>query len=165
VRIKIVAKILVCISLIGAATLAWAQAPTQVGAWGPVQNLPWRPGHAILLPTGKVMLFSGSSEVTLWDPSDASLNPAPSFGYDAFCNGHSLTADGRVFFTGGQVTINVGLPNASFYDPATNTMSHVEDMNAGRYYPTMVSLANGATPGQKSKLVSTGSPGLGAAME
>ena len=38
---------------------------------------------------------------------------------------------------------NVGLANASVYDPATNTWSRAPDMNAGRWYPTVTTLPNG----------------------
>ena len=37
----------------------------------------------------------------------------------------------------------IGLPNASIYNPFTDTWHRVPDMNAGRWYPTATTLANG----------------------
>ena len=51
--------------------------------------------------------------------------------------------DGRLFVAGGHIQTNVGLAKASIYNPSTNTWAAVPDMNAGRWYPTVTTLANG----------------------
>ena len=45
--------------------------------------------------------------------------------------------------TGGHIADRVGLEHASIYNPFTNTWTQVADMNAGRWYPTNTTLANG----------------------
>ena len=65
-------------------------------------------------------------------------------GYNIFCSGLTLLADGRLFVGGGHISNNVGLNDASIYDGATNTWSRQPDMNAGRWYPTTTTLADGS---------------------
>ena len=60
-----------------------------------------------------------------------------------FCTGHAFLADGRLFVAGGHIQNGVGLPRASLYNPFSNTWAAAPDMNAGRWYPTVTTLANG----------------------
>ncbi|NNL56039.1 MAG: DUF1929 domain-containing protein, partial [Woeseia sp.] len=125
---------------------AKAQSSSVIGEWESLQALPFRPVHSILLPSGEVLMFaSQSSGALVWDPNSGLLSAGPIFGYNPFCSGHVQTADSRVFFAGGQVgSLNsVGAPNASYYDPSTNLLSSVPDMNAGRWYPSLVAMGNG----------------------
>ena len=79
----------------------------------------------------------------LWDPATQAITALPNAGYDLFCAGHAFLADGRLLVAGGHILDNVGLANASVYDPATNAWSRAPDMNAGRWYPTVTTLPNG----------------------
>ena len=79
----------------------------------------------------------------LWDPATQSTHRDDDAGYDMFCAGHALLADGRMLVAGGHILDNVGLANASVYDPATNAWLRAPDMNAGRWYPTVTTLPNG----------------------
>ncbi|MCI0569760.1 MAG: DUF1929 domain-containing protein [Myxococcaceae bacterium] len=125
-------------------TAAGAQ-PSEVGEWSGV--LPWTDTgtHVVLLPTGKVLTWSefNPESYNLWDPVTGTHTEAPDVGYNAFCSGHTLMADGGVLVAGGHIESNVGLPNASVYDPFTNTWERLPDMNAGRWYPNTTSLPNG----------------------
>ena len=78
-----------------------------------------------------------------WDPADQNLTTLAKPGYDLFCSGHAFLADGRLFVAGGHIQNGVGLPNASLYNPFSNTWAAAPDMNAGRWYPTVTTLANG----------------------
>ena len=62
---------------------------------------------------------------------------------NVFCGGHSFMEDGRLFVTGGHISGYRGLPNAHIYDPFMNTWTELPEMNAGRWYPTNTTLANG----------------------
>jgi Ca2+-binding RTX toxin-like protein len=124
-----------------------AAAPELTGQWGSVINWPHVAVHSHLLPNGKVMTWPYSDDPRLWDPitnTFTSLTPA---GYNVFCSGHSFLADGRLLVTGGNAPAPaggfVGWPDASIYDPVTNSWSAVPDMNAGRWYPTNTTLPNG----------------------
>lgn len=45
--------------------------------------------------------------------------------------------------TGGHVVDSVGLPYASIYDPFEDSWTQLANMNAGRWYPSQTTLANG----------------------
>ena len=81
----------------------------------------------------------------LWDPATGTTAalPLPRPGYNLFCSGHTFLADGRLFFAGGHIDNSVGPPNASTYDAAANVWAPGPNMNAGRWYPTTTTLANG----------------------
>jgi hypothetical protein len=132
--------------LVACCLLAPGEASAQAnvrGQWARLPNLPFAPVHQALLPNGKVIIWGRDLNRTLWDPLIGSASALPSAGYDQFCAGLSYLGDGRLLAPGGHIADYVGLPNASIYDPATNTWTRVPDMNAGRWYPTVTTLANG----------------------
>lgn len=120
-----------------------AQDAGSVGQWSAVQAWPVTAVHTHLLPTGKVMFYGYSDDARLWDPDTSALSTLARAGFNTFCTGHSFLSDGRLLLTGGHISNNVGLANAAIYDPLTNTFSHLPMMNAGRWYPTNTTLANG----------------------
>ncbi|NPC57514.1 galactose oxidase-like domain-containing protein [Caenimonas soli] len=114
------------------------------GAWTRLQDFPVIPIDSHLLPSGKVMMWGRPGDQGyLWDPTTQAITALPVAGYDVFCAGHAFLADGRLLVAGGHILDNVGLANASVYDPATNAWSRAPDMNAGRWYPTVTTLPNG----------------------
>jgi galactose oxidase len=120
-----------------------AQDLSVVGQWSPPQAWPITAVHDHMLPTGKVLFWGYSDEAWLWDPATAGLTPAPRAGFNTFCTGHAFLSDGRLLVTGGHISNNVGLANAATYDPANNSWLRLSNMNAGRWYPTNTTLANG----------------------
>ena len=118
--------------------------PSVTGAWSAVHAWPIVSVHAALLPTGKVLFYPYSDDPRLWDPSNGSIVTATPVGYNIFCSGLTLLADGRLFVGGGHISNNVGLNDASLYDGVTNQWSREPDMNAGRWYPTTTTLADGS---------------------
>ncbi|MCU1306221.1 MAG: Kelch domain protein [Acidobacteriaceae bacterium] len=111
-----------------------------------MQTWPSRAVSAHLLPTGKVLFVSyyvESKSPQIWDPVTNAVTPAATSSYDLFCAGHSFLPDGKLLFTGGHHGDYIGWPNASIYDPFTNTLSSAPNMNAGRWYPNNTTLANG----------------------
>ena len=73
-----------------------------------------------------------------------------------FCSSLTFLPDGRVLAAGGTAYYHEpalvskyglseleGLPNSRIYDPATNTWTQGADMNFGRWYPSLVPLADG----------------------
>ena len=71
------------------------------------------------------------------------MTPLALPGWDLFCSGHTFLADGRLFVAGGHIQNGVGSPKAGIYNPFSNTWATAPDMNAGRWYPTVTTLANG----------------------
>jgi hypothetical protein len=133
-------------------SLLWLGSPAQVhadpslaGQWSATESWQIIAIHTSLLPTGKVMYWENLANVTprLWDPATDLIVSTTQLGYNAFCTGHSLLADGRLVVVGGHIATHIGLPNVSAYDPYTTSWTRYTDMNAGRWYPTSTTLANG----------------------
>jgi galactose oxidase-like protein/glyoxal oxidase-like protein len=120
-----------------------AQDLSITGEWSSLQDWPVTAVHDQMLPTGKVLFWGFSDEAWLWDPATAGLTPAARAGFNIFCTGHSFLPDGRILVTGGHVSNGVGLSTAAIYDPANNSWVRLSNMNAGRWYPTNTTLANG----------------------
>ena len=118
-----------------------------IGQWSTVQQAwPYVAIHAHMLPTGKVMFWQSYDVADfpqLWDPTTNSISPADKAGYNIFCIGSSFLTDGRLFVLGGHMSDNVGLSYAFTYNSFTDSWDRLTDMNAGRWYPTAVTLANG----------------------
>ncbi|HZZ30144.1 MAG TPA: Calx-beta domain-containing protein [Pirellulales bacterium] len=117
--------------------------PSVVGQWGPLQQWPVEFINAIMLPTGKVMGWDRLMNIRLWDPTTGQITIPNNPGYNIFCTGMSLLADGSVLVTGGHVDNLVGLPFSSIYNPFTDTWKQLPNINGGRWYPSSTTLANG----------------------
>lgn len=123
--------------------------PATLGQWGSIFSLQVVAIHTHLLATGKVLYWDrhdfGDGTPRLWDPESGTITtvPEPGMDYDIFCSGHSFLKDGKLLVAGGHIADLVGLASASTYDPFTNTWTQHPDMNAGRWYPTNTTLANG----------------------
>lgn len=120
--------------------------PKLVGSWGPLIEFPYRPIHATLLPSGKVLFYSYYSESyypQIWDPIANTTAPAAKSDYQLFCNGHTLLADGTVFMAGGHLADYVGTNTASIYDPEKDSWTQLPNLSSARWYPTTTRLSNG----------------------
>ncbi|MEW6683743.1 MAG: galactose oxidase-like domain-containing protein [Nitrospirota bacterium] len=118
-----------------------------VGEWSPVLDAQVLPIDMHALPTGEVMYWQrgdiGDPYPRLWNPTTGTIRTATPPGYDIFCSGHSFLADGNLLVTGGHISDLVGLQKAGMYNPFTDSWIPLPDMNAGRWYPTNTTLANG----------------------
>lgn len=142
-RVPFLRLIWISLLLVSAAA---AQDPTQVGQWTATSDWPFAAVHTHVLPTGKVLFwpaFDLGDNPTLWDPATGSFTPVPMAGWNIFCAGHAFLPNGQLLVAGGHVALNYGLPNAVIYDPVANTWIQQPNMNAGRWYPTNTTLANG----------------------
>src|SRR5262245_4318129 len=116
------------------------------GQWSAVSTWPYRPIHAQLLPTGKVLFwdsYTHADRPQLFDPSNGTVVAATQAGYNIFCTGFSFLPDGRLFVAGGHIDNDTGLATAATYDGVANSWGRFPDMNAGRWYPTAMTLASG----------------------
>jgi WD40 repeat protein len=137
------------------------EAGRRLGHWGAPFASDVVAIHAHLLPTGKVMYWDRQNEKghhetvpperdygwdgnpRLWDPLTGELTRTAVISYDLFCGGHAFLADGSLLVAGGHYTGIIGLAQASLYHPLRDTWERLPDMNAGRWYPSNVTLPNG----------------------
>ncbi len=128
--------------------------PAATGSWTAPFNLTLVSIHAIMLHTGKVLLFSWpnrtvGSDAVLWDPVAGTVtNIALTYQRDIFCSGTTLLADGRLFIAGGHVyqgslQPTQGVSNTTLFDPASNSWTEGPAMSQPRWYPTTTLLGDG----------------------
>lgn len=140
--------ILVSFAAAGGVANALTPGPSEVGQWEGPFATPVVGRHAIVLPTGKVLLFATGSDAKLWTPPAIEGTgggsfidkPAPD---NLFCSGHCSLADGSVVVIGGHITNNVGLKDTNIFDPFNGTWTEVAPMTDGRWYPTCTTLPDG----------------------
>jgi len=121
--------------------------------------------HTALLPTNKIFILGGSSldrdefeHPTLPRAEILDMNVSPWKTYplncepmacDLWCGGHTFLADGKLLFVGGTNyyppppdPFYGGLKEAFLLDPFTETWERLPDMEVGRWYPTLIRLAD-----------------------
>lgn len=147
------------IAALGLSSAGQAQPEVQ-GQWSPLlksSDGTWRSLlfsiHAIHLPTGKIMLFgykAQAPQAQLWDPLTGTFeqsNPlVQNADHDIFCSGHSLLADGSVFFAGGHIMDYWGQRYAARMNPFETGAAQwqaLAPMNYPRWYPTTTTLPDG----------------------
>jgi hypothetical protein len=124
-----------------------SEGPPEVdGFWEEIVDLGQQAIHAIHLPTGKLLIWGynagglGLSPGKLYDPESGVITdialPTPSF-----CAGHTHLADGTVIIAGGLGRI--GSTSSVTFNPFTETFGPLVPLYAGRYYPTLTTLADG----------------------
>ena len=136
----------------------------KMGRWDTARfDSPVNSIHAALLHTGKVLLIAGSGNdeeqfdsgtfrSVLWDPATETFTEIPT-PWDAFCAGHVFLPDGKLLVAGGtkkyeDLTVSPkqeyeGLKDSYIFDPITERYEKVDNLEFARWYPTLVSLADG----------------------
>jgi len=140
---------------LSASRIVPAQTPAQDGQWSAPFSLPLISIHAATLPTGKVLLFGAEHGVPgihawVFDPASIPGSPAltevpPPSPWNPDCAGHSFLPDGRLLVAGGTLGFDPtrGPKLAYIFDPFSEQWVQIEDMRAGRWYPTNVTLPDG----------------------
>jgi galactose oxidase len=135
-----------------AATAGLTAGPSVAGKWTAPINLGVISIHAVMLHTGRVLLFSFpqntvGSAAALWDPVSGSLTDVSlTYQRDVFCAGMSVLPDGRVFMAGGHLYQGVfgnGVTNTTIFDPSSNSWTEGPLMSQPRWYPTATGLGDG----------------------
>ena len=109
--------------------------PAQVGSWSALQTWPEVAVHAALLPTGSVMFYPYSDDPYLWNPLTSAFTATTKVGYNPFCSGLTLLANGGLFLAGGHISNNVGLDDVSIYDPVSGHMVATAGHERGALVP------------------------------
>jgi hypothetical protein len=139
-----------------------ASAQQSNGSWSLGQNCTTNPIHVALLPTGKIFYLAGSAydSARQFGPFDARILDINNGSEriltqteDLFCIGLTHLSDGRVLMSGGTLMYDTnpdncngrwhGLKAAYELDFSSESMTKVTSMRHGRWYPTLVTLANG----------------------
>jgi hypothetical protein len=142
------------------------QSPEVVGKWEMLDaEFVNSATHVALLPTNKIFVYGGSSldpdefknptlpraeildtNISPWKISPLSCEP---MACDLWCGGHTFLADGKLLFVGGTNyyppppdPFYGGLKEAYLFDPFTETWERLPDMQVGRWYPTLIRLAD-----------------------
>jgi galactose oxidase len=124
-------------------------APDVAGEWSPVKKWPFVAIHAALLPNGRIVAWSrkeGVTKLETWvgDPKSGTFTRVMNPYVQPFCGAQTLLADGRLFVAGGHVKWDgYGAKQTTIFDYRTSKWSKSATMNAGRWYPTTTTLANG----------------------
>jgi hypothetical protein len=130
------------------------------GVFGPVLSWPLMPIHQILLPDGRVLTYGsditgkqgGGLHYMVWDPSlgtgpDAFLVLPTQSGSNIFCAGQTLLPSGDALIVGGTIIQNklrgIGIADVNVFQPAANSLVLQSPMAYRRWYPTLLSLADG----------------------
>src|SRR5262245_54374208 len=121
--------------------LSQAGVPSEDGTWTQPFSLPLIAMHALMLPTGKVLLYSAEHgvpgvQVYLLDPVTLALKEVPPpGGWIPACSGHSFLADGRLLVTGGQIGTEdppLGTTECNIFNPFTEQWIRIEDRKSTR---------------------------------
>ena len=128
--------------------------------------------HVALYNTGnpvnpaKIVIVAGSSfnkpppsgwpnQWQTYNPADGIKGPTLNMTYDLFCCHQVVLPDGKIFFAGGTELYDEstnplncngewrGSKKTYLFNPATETMTAGPDMTEGRWYPTLINLADG----------------------
>jgi hypothetical protein len=125
--------------------------PALVGSWSAASN----PGtktigiSAVLLHTGKVLLFGGKYSTTDKNTAAYLYDPVTKTGHEVpapaavFCGSITQLSDGRVLSAGGADPIPKGIVDLWLFDPVSERWIRQPDTPLGRYYPTSTKLADG----------------------
>jgi hypothetical protein len=129
----------------------FASDPSVLGQWSAAIPLPIVPIHSVMMPSGKIICWdrssNGGTDTTprLIDPNNSfAVTATPNPGVEIFCCGMTLRHDGKLLQAGGHLnTDGNGIPSAFIYDEVANVWTQLQNMNAGRWYPTLTNLNNG----------------------
>lgn len=156
------------VALLGGTAAALALPPvaraatSDGGEWSPVYPWPKVGIHLHVLPDGKVLTYSDDDSklgTTTTNSSKAYVVVVPEGGAPSavlerpnadtnlFCAGHAFLPDGRLLVVGGQEAgYYRGVASATFFDHAAGhswQRASAAHMAAPRWYPTVITLANG----------------------
>lgn len=138
-----------------------AFAQTSGGTWSVGANTHATAIHVAMLHNGKILCVAGSGyfnpneqgpfEAGIFDPVTNSYSALPNEDADMFCCGQTMLSDGNILLAGGTLTYDDLSPNGLWlggkkswiYDVAASSFRSVQDMKHGRWYPTLVTLADG----------------------
>ena len=127
--------------------LTTGQPASVVGEWGPVIDFPEITVAGGNLPDGRVMSWSGPTEITfggptlfthtsLFDPVTETFETVDNNAHNMFCAGISMMEDGDIVASGGGAIVDL----VSKFDLETETWAPLEPMTFDRWYAVNVAM-------------------------
>jgi hypothetical protein len=137
--------------------MAAAADPGVSGTWSPVVTTPVIPVFQAVLPNGKVLIWDSVGDnasetypnhtftrAMVWNPTNDTFKRVDVQGYNIFCAGFAHLPNGNVLVAGGNANANLqGIVQTHIFNWQTETWSRGANMAAGRWYPSVASMANG----------------------
>jgi hypothetical protein len=136
---------------------AVAADPSLSGVWSAVMDTPLVPVYQAVLPNGKVLMWDSVGEnptetypnhtftrAMVWDPVTNIHKRVDVQGYNIFCAGFAHLPNGNVLVAGGTANAALeGIVQTHIFNWQTETWSRGANMESGRWYPSVTSMANG----------------------
>ena len=139
-----------CFVALSCAATTLAAQPNAVGDWETPVTLQVEGVHGVVLPSGKVLYLPHREHVTpstvsvLFDPDHPDEARYLSVPENYFCGGHTMLADGRVMFNGGETLAPNPRRATGLFDYREETWTEVAYMVRPRWYPSTIQLGDGS---------------------
>ena len=136
---------------------AVAADPGVSGSWSSVINTPVVPVFQAVLPNGKVLIWDSVGDnasenyqthnftrAMVWNPATNTSKRVDVAGYNIFCAGFAHMENGNILIAGGNKdSALAGIVQTHVFNWQTETWTRGRDMAAGRWYPSVATMANG----------------------
>jgi hypothetical protein len=147
-------------SAAGAATFraaAIADDPGIAGTWSSVYDTEVVPVFQAILPNGKILIWDSVGDnasetypnhtftrAMVWNPTNNTFKRVDVQGYNIFCAGFAHLPNGNILVAGGNANAKLeGIVQTHIFNWQTETWSRSANMQAGRWYPSLTTMANG----------------------
>ena len=133
-----------------AATLPAVAQSNVAGTWDAPVQLLVDGVHGAVLPSGKVLYLphrvtqDGSTQSVVFDPDNPTGAKYVTVPQNYFCGGHTMLADGKLLFNGGETLAPNPLRATGYFDFLTETWTEVAYMLRPRWYPSTLQLGDGS---------------------
>lgn len=131
--------------------------PGVSGSWSSVVNTEVIPIFQAVLPNGKVLMWDSVGDnasetypvhnftrAMVWNPANNTSKRVDVQGYNIFCAGFAHLSNGNILVAGGNKDAALaGIVQTHIFDWRTETWSRGRNMLAGRWYPSLSTMANG----------------------
>lgn len=131
--------------------------PGVSGQWSSVIDTEVVPIFQAVLPNGKVLMWDSVGDAAaedypdhtftramVWNPADDSYKRVDVQGYNIFCAGFAHLQNGNILVAGGNKNAALeGIVQTHIFNWQTETWSLGKNMAAGRWYPSLATMANG----------------------
>ena len=141
----------------GLSAAAVSADPGVSGSWSSVINTEVVPIFQAVLPNGKVLMWDSVGDnasetypthnftrAMVWNPANNTYKRVDVQGYNIFCAGFAHLQNGNILVAGGNKDASLaGIVQTHIFNWQTETWSRGANMAAGRWYPSVTTMANG----------------------